>query len=582
MTPTRHARRTASRMRICMVAIAFVLSLFAARLFQLQGLDANAYASMATAEGSASVPLHASRGAVLDRFGFELASTVDAVALTADPTMTSAQAPAVAAILTRHLRLDYFATVTKLRRPESRFVYLDRRVPTWRANAVMADLEAARLPGVFTERDPLRTYPGDEIAANVVGLVGADGAGLAGLEQQYDEQLSGVDGQATYVVSPAGERIPLADASVQQPQPGVAIQTTIDRDVQWYTDRRLHEAVIDTRSDWGAVISLDVRTGQIIQFSQYPTFDPNVSAKRDTDKLSARGVQNVYEPGSVEKILTFAALSDAGQVTPRTKIKVPGALWIDGHEVNDDWSHGMIRLTATGVLAKSSNLGTVLASRRVSDETLYDYLRNFGLGDTTGVGLPGESRGLLPVPSIWADISHATIAFGQGLSVTVVQMAAAVAAVANGGTYIQPSLVSGFVEADGSVTPAPEPATHRVVSERAARQVSQMLEAVVLDGGTAPLAAIPGYRVAGKTGTAQRVNPQSGRYVAGERTISFAGFAPADEPRFMTYVVLDNPKDGSFGGTAAAPVFQDVMSMLLQRYGVAPTGTKQPSQALEW
>jgi cell division protein FtsI (penicillin-binding protein 3) len=281
-------------------------------------------------------------------------------------------------------------------------------------------------------------------------------------------------------------------------------------------------------------------------------------------------------------VLTFAALADAGEVTPRTRIAVPGALWIDGHEVNDNWPHGLLRLTAAGVIAKSSNLGTVLASRRISDELLYDYLRSFGLGEPTGVGLPGESGGILPPPQGWADINHATIAFGQGLSVTVLQMAAAVGAVANGGTYVQPSLVSGFVRPDGTTTPASAPATHQAVSERAAATVTRMMEAVTTEGGTAPLAAIPGYRVAGKTGTAQRVDPETGAYVDGQNTISFAGFAPADAPRFVTYVVLDNPRPGSTGGASAAPVFADVMSMLLQRYGVPPTGTKPPSDRLVW
>jgi len=569
-------------MRLCLLAIGFVLSLFAARLFQLQGLDANAYAAMADEEGSQTVTLHAPRGPIVDRFGVELASTVDAVALTADPTMTDDHAPAIAALLTRHLGLDYFSTVAKLRTPQSQFVYLQRRVPVWRADAVMADLEAARLPGVFTERDPLRSYPGRDVAANLIGLVGDDGTGLAGLEYQYEDLLSGEDGQATYMLSPSGERIPLADASVQQPEPGVGVQTTLDRDVQWYADRRLRQAVLDTGSDWGAAITLEVSSGQIIQFAQYPTFDPNHAAEVDPDRLSARGVQYVYEPGSVEKILTFSALADAGAITPRTRVKVPGALWIDGYQVNDDWEHGTLRLTATGVLAKSSNLGTILSSQRISRDRLYDTLRSFGLGSATGVGLPGESGGILPHPDGWADINHATIAFGQGLSVTVLQMAAAVSAVANSGRYVQPTLVSGFLQPDGSVTDAPPPATHQVISPDAARTVARMMEAVTGEGGTAPLAAIPGYRVAGKTGTAQRVDPETGRYIDGERTISFAGFAPADEPRFMTYVVLDNPSDGSFGGTAAAPVFRDIMSMVLQRYGVPPTGTQPPNSKLEW
>lgn len=575
-------RRSYSRMRLSILCIGFVLSLFAARLFQLQGVDANAYASMAEDESTQTVELHASRGAILDRNGVELASTVDAVALTADPTMTSDSATQIAAILQRRLGLDYFDTVGLLRTPDTRFVYLARQVPMWKADAVTRELDKANLVGVFTERDPLRTYPDGDAASSLVGVVGDDGAGLSGLEYEFDDELSGKDGHATYILSPSGERIPLSDAIIDDPEPGIGLQTSIDRDVQWWAERRLTRAVRDTGSDWGTAITIDVRTGEIVQFSQCPGFDPNRAGSLDKDDMVNRGVQYVYEPGSVEKVLTYSALADAGKVTPRTRIKVPGSYYVDGYEINDDWSHGTIRLTATGAIALSSNLAAILASQRISAAELYDYLRSFGLGEETGVELPGESAGILADADSWSDSQHATIAFGQGLSVTTVQMAAAIAAIANDGVYIEPRLVTGYVQPDGSIEPAPEPESHRVISERAARIVATMMTATTQDGGTAPLAAIPGYRVAGKTGTAQRVDQDTLGYVPGQRTISFAGFAPADDPRFMTYVVMDNPKDGSFGGTGAGPVFQDIMSMVLQRYGIPPTGAKPVHIPLEW
>lgn len=569
-------------MRVSILCIAFVLSLFAARLFQLQGVDANAYASMAEDESTQTVALHAGRGAIVDRNGVELASTVDAVALTADPTMTADSATRIAAILHRKLNLDYFDTVNRLRKPDTRFVYLARRVPVWKADAVTSALEKADLVGVFTERDPLRTYPDGDAASSLVGVVGADDKGLSGLEYQFEDLLSGDDGQATYILSPSGERIPLSDSTVDEPEAGVGLQTTIDRDVQWWADRRLGRAVRDTGSAWGTAITMDVRTGEIVQFSQSPGFDPNRVGSLVEDDMVNRGAQFVYEPGSVQKILTYGGLADAGAVTPRTRIKVPGEYRVDSYEINDDWAHGTIKLTATGALAKSSNIAAILASQRISRNQLYDYLRSFGLGEQTGVGLPGESKGILAEPDDWSDSQHATIAFGQGLSVTAVQMAGAVAAVANGGVYVEPTLVTGYAQPDGSVEAAPEPESHRVISERAARQIAKMMTATTQDGGTAPQAAIPGYRVAGKTGTAQRVDQDTLGYVEGERTISFAGFAPADDPRFMTYVVLDDPKDGSFGGTGAGPVFHDIMSMVLQRYGIPPTGAKPVRLPLEW
>ncbi len=578
----RRTRRSVLRLRLSVLGIAFVLSLFAARLFQLQGVDASAYASMAQAEGTRTVTLHAARGAILDRNGVPLASSTDAVAITADPTLTTMHAPSIAAVLANRLHLDYFDTVAKLRTPNTRFVYLQRRVPSWRAAAVLKDLSEHQLTGVFTERDPLRTYPEADVAATLVGLVGASGDGTSGLEQQYNSVLKGVDGQATYVTSPAGEHIPMADSTVQAAQDGTGIVTTIDRDLQWYADRRLAEAVRSTRSDWGAAVTIDVQTGQIYQFSQFPSFNPNRLEHLDVNDVTNRGISYVYEPGSVEKLFTYSALADSGQVDPRTHIVVPGVYNVDGFAIQDDWSHGTIHLTATGALAKSSNIAAILASQRVSKQTLASYLHSFGLGSPTSVGLPGESGGILAAPSTWSDAQHATIAFGQGLSVTALQMAAGIAAIANGGEYVQPTLVSGYLQPDGSIQAAPGAERHRVISARAARMVATMMTAVTQNGGTAPLAAIPGYRVAGKTGTAQRVDPTTGTYAAGQRTISFAGFAPADAPRFMTYVVLDNPKDGSFGGTGAAPVFHDIMTMVLQRYGIPPTGAGPVKIPLQW
>lgn len=569
------------RMRVALLAIAFVLSLFAARLFQLQGLDANAYAAMAEAEGSREVTLHAARGRILDRNGNELASSVDAVAITADPTMTADDATRIAAVLADTLQLDYFATVEKLRTPDTQFVYLARRIPTWRADTMFAALEGAGLAGVFSERDPLRTYPESRSVSNLLGLVDASGAGSSGLERQFDDILRGTDGEATYVNSPGGEQIPMAGSSVRAAVDGQDIVTTLDRDLQFYASTRLAEQVEATGSDWGTAITIDVRTGQIFQFAQYPSFNPGRTADLDIDDTANHGVEFVYEPGSVQKIFTFAAVADQGKVRPRTRFVVPPAIHVDGFEINDHDDHGTIRLTATGAIAKSSNLATIRASRRIEREQLHEYVRAFGLGEKTGIGLPGESSGILDDPQNWSDAQAATIAFGQGLSVTALQMAAGVSAIANGGQYIAPTVVSGYGQPDGSVQDAAPPLIRRVVSEHAAETVATMMTAVTQEGGSAPDAGIPGYLVAGKTGTSQRAATDGG-YEAGGRTISFAGFAPADEPRFMTYVVLDNPQDGSFGGTGAGPVFRDVMSMALEIYDVAPSGQRPRRIPLEW
>ena len=361
----RRARRLHTRVRTAFLLVAFVLSMFAARLVQLQGVDASAYASMAAAESTRTVTLHAPRGDVLDRNGVELATSIDGVALAADPTQTSDQAPEIAAVLSRTLGLDYFNTVEALRIPDTRFSYLARQVPQWKADRALSALSRAGLAGVYTERDPLRVYPAGDVAANVVGFVGQDGTGLQGLERVFDFLMSGHDGEATYMVAPNGEQIPLSPTTEEQPDPGLGLQLTLDRDLQWYAQRRLAQAVEETGGESGVAITIDVDTGQVLAMADYPGLDPNHPAASPREDRGSRAVQNVYEPGSVEKVLTFGALLDAGLVTPTSHIRVPPSLTFDGHTVHDDWGHGALNLTPAGILAKSSNLGTVRSALRM-------------------------------------------------------------------------------------------------------------------------------------------------------------------------------------------------------------------------
>ncbi|CAN5147245.1 cell division protein FtsI [soil metagenome] len=571
---TKHQRLTRTRLRRGLALITCVLLVFGVRLFQIQGIDSGAYAALAKSKGTSKTVLPATRGSITDRNGADLATSVDAVAITADPSMTTAQAPAIAAVLVEQLDglVDYFTMVDKLRTAKTRFVYLAHQVPRWKASNVTKELRKRELAGVFTEAETSRSYPGGTLAANLLGYLDASGTGVAGLERQYDKELTGKDGSATYETSPSGERIPLANSSVVPMVPGKDVVTTIDRDLQWYADQRLADAVRTTRAGYGLAITMDVKTGEIVQYSQVPTYDADSRDNMSAARTVNRAVQNVYEPGSVQKTITMAALADQGKINAKTKIKVPGSLTIDKFKIGDYWDHGTLRLTAAGVIAKSSNLGTIVAAQQMSDQTMHDYLAKFGFGQKTGVGLPGESRGLLRDADTWSDANHATIAFGQGISVTAVQMVAAVGTIANGGVWVQPSVVKS--------EKAPE--TRRVVSKKAAKIVTRMMEAVTADDGTAPSAQIPGYRVAGKTGTAWRVNPDTGRYVRGQNTVSFMGFAPADEPRFLTYIVLDNPRGNASGGLNAAPVFKDIMAMALERFGVVPTGSKAPKTAQEW
>jgi cell division protein FtsI (penicillin-binding protein 3) len=562
------------------VLLLVVLTLFAGRLVQIQGIEAYAYTEKADRlDGATEVVLSAPRGKITDRDGTPLARTVDAHRLVTDPTMVN-DAPAVAAVLSQQLDLSYFDLLSALRAPDSRYEFLARRVLPGKVKAVMGELDRRDLTGVYVENDPLRSYPAGDVASNVLGFVGTDGQGLAGLEFALDDKLSGQDGHATYMTDAAGTRIPLAESSVDQPEPGMGVRLTIDRDLQWYTQRRLKQAVQQTGSQSGSAVVMDVRTGELLALGDYPTFDSNTPLDAASESYGSPSVQNVYEPGSVQKSLTAAALIDAGLVTPRTKITVPPLLHRNGESIKDWFPHGTLRLTMAGVISQSSNIGTVLAAEQMSSQRLRGYLSRFGLGGRTGLALKGESAGLLPPAEDWMQLTHDTIAFGQGLSVTAVQMASALSTIANDGVRIEPTLVKGYVDGGGDVKPGPPPDRQRVVSASAAHQVTKMMEMVTAPHGTAPTAAIPGYRVAGKTGTAQRVDPETGGYNG--YTISFGGFAPADEPRFLTYVVLHDPSSGDGGGSAGGPVFHDVTSYALQKYAVPPTGSRPPKLPVRW
>ncbi len=569
------------RLRVGFLLIAMIVSIFAARLFQLQGVDAKAYVAKARAEGVVTVNLPATRGTITDRNGVPLADSVDGLMLVADPTLTGKHASAIATIIARRLDLDYFDVLKRLEKPYTHFQYIARRVPATKARAVVAAIDAKGFKGINTRRDPLRSYPGDDVAANVVGFMNEEGQAAEGAELMFDTTLAGKDGTATYEVG-GGNRIPLGDNSTVPARSGHDVKLTLDRDVQWYTQRTLRNAVESVRGDSGSAVVMDTDTGELLALADYPTFDANAPSKSPDKDLGTRALRDVYEPGSVEKVLTTSALLDAGKITPQTKVVVPPELKSNDRVIHDDVEHGTLHLTMTGVLAKSSNIGTALAARQFTPKQLHDYLSAFGLGRRTELGVNGESAGVLSDPSTWAQVNQDNIAFGQGVAVNAVQMAAAVNAVANGGVYVSPSLIKGRATTSGGQVVGSDTSTRRrVVSKHAAAQERRMMETVTQEGGTAPKTAIAGYRVGGKTGTAQRVGAKC-RCYDGTRTVSFIGLAPADKPRFLVYALVQNPRNGGFGSTTAGPVVRAVMSYLLQKYAVAPDGTKPATPALTW
>jgi cell division protein FtsI (penicillin-binding protein 3) len=388
--------------------------------------------------------------------------------------------------------------------------------------------------------------------------------------------LKGREGWQKVELSENGQRIPMGEDEQRKPVPGKGLRLTLERDLQWKAQDAIAKQVKATGAQSGSVVVMEPRTGQVLAMATAPSFDPATYYRARPADLGDRVVQEGFEPGSTSKVITAAAAMEAGGVTPETVFSVPDHLNRYDRVFHDSETHGTERLTFGGVLAKSSNIGTIMASERVTPAELYKYMRSFGYGETTGIGLPGESPGLLKPASQWWGTDRYTVAFGQSVSVNALQVASVYATIANGGVRVTPNLIAGTTDDDGAFTPAKPPDQRRVIKPDTASQLTRMLEGVTTKDGTAPKAQIAGYRVAGKTGTAQKVNPRCGCYSGGGYTSTFVGFAPADSPQLVVEVVLQKPHNGYYGGQIAAPVFKDVMSFALQSRKIPPTGSRSP------
>ena len=554
------------------MALAILMSLFVGRLLQLQAVEAPAYAARAEAGRLRHVDLPATRGEITDINGTVLATSVAAENVTVDQTLVKDPA-STAMLLAPLLDVDAASLVQKLTGTK-RFAYVAKRITP----KVWSEVSALSLPGIFSENTTQRVYPAGDLAAGVIGFVNGDGAGFGGLELGEQPLLAGVDGADTYEAGAGGREIPTSNSVQHDPVQGTTIRTTINSDIQWAAEQALVAAVKSAHADSGTVVVMDPRSGAILALASAPTFDPSDPGAAPIGDRGNRGLSDIYEPGSTSKVMTAAAVIQEGTLTPNSVITVPNTLMRGGRIFHDDVSHGTEHLTLTGVLAKSSNLGAMQAAETIGRDKLYAYLKAFGIGDPTGLHFPGESRGILSTPNRWSEAQFATVAFGQGLSLNAVQATSVYATIANGGVRVQPSLIAGTVAPDGAFTSSPVPAETRVVSARTAATVRDMLESVVSDQGTAPMARIPGYRVAGKTGTANRVDDTCHCYRG--FTASFIGFAPADAPRLVVSVTLQNPKGVHYGGRLGGPVFRQVMGFALQTLGIPPTGTMPPKMRL--
>ena len=564
-----HRRGTA-----LLIATGLVLTIFAGRLIDLQAVKGEALASAALDQRLRTQALPATRGEILSVDGQPFAITAEARNVTADQTLIT-DPVGEAAQLGPILGVDPAVLAPRLT-GDRRFIYVVKTITPELWNRI----DALRLPGIFSEPTTRRVYPAGDLAANIVGFVGAEGAGLGGVEYAFNKQLAGVNGTQTFERGPGGRVIPTGANSVTAATAGSTIHLTIDQDIQYVAQQTLADAVAKAHADSGTIVVMDPKTGQILALATAPTFDPNKPGSADAANRGNRALTDVFEPGSTSKVITLAAVVDQGKANVYSAFRVPGTLSRGGKVFHDHYAHGALGLTLAGIMAKSSNIGTILASERIGGRKLYRYMKKFGIGEPTGLNFPGESDGYIPQHADWSATSFPTIAFGQGLSVNAVQTASVFATIANDGVRVQPSLVQDVVGSDGTAQTPPAPASVRVVSPQAARQVRAMLESVVLPGGTAPMAAIPGYRVGGKTGTAQAFD--SGCHCYRGVVASFIGMAPADAPQLVVAVSIFNPKVGHFGGELGGPVFKRVMTYALQARKIPPTGTQPAKLALTY
>ena len=461
------------------------------------------------------------------------------------------------------------------------FVYLKKQVPALTYSTLAAELSARKIYGIFREADPVRTYPAGSVGASVIGFVGADGAGQGGLERKYNTDLAGVEGEQTFESAPNGSRIPLGESSIKPARNGMNYRLTLDSELQWAAERRLAATLKSTGADSAFAIVMDIKTGQLLALANGPGFDPNDVRASDKENRGNRAVSAPYEPGSVQKILTAAALIDSKTATPETKVEVPERLMSGDRPIKDAFNHEapILRLNMRGIIARSSNIGTVLLARQMDKHVLRDYQLSFGLGRKTGIELPGESSGIMPKAD-YEDRTRDQVAFGQALAVTGVQEAAALAGILNGGVYNAPTVIQGITDAEGRTVPVDRQTPRRVVSAETSDQVRDLMVAVVDSENGQKGLKLDGYRSGGKTGTAQRADTTCGCYRG--YVTSYAAFAPVDDPRILTYVVVTNPKSGDTGTGTAAPAVRDLMSVALPRYSVAPDAVPNNPKPIEW
>lgn len=571
--------------RLTLVGAVFVLAWLAigARLVDVQALNAEEYAEQGLDQRIKVEELDAARGTIFDRDGVELAVTVEAVTVFADPAFVG-DPELTARVLDPLVGLSEAELIERLT-ADTRFAYIERRMERSEAERVREVVEATGITGVFFRAEPARIYPAGSLASQLVGFVRSDDlGGIEGLEFQYDDVLSGVPGRQIVERDPYRNPIPQGQYVVEPPRHGADVVLTIDREVQFAVEQALAEVVERSGAKAGTIVVLDVQTGEVLAMASAPTFDPNHRSTIDPSRVRNRAVADMYEPGSTLKVVTIAAALEEGLVGPGTSLTLPAKYIIDldpdPKVYTDVARRHEEEMTVAEIVARSSNIGSITIQAMLGNEIHHRYLSSFGLGQRASGELPGEAPGLLRSVDDWCETTCGpSTAIGYRVDVTVLQMAAVFATIGNNGVWVEPHVVREIIHPDGS-REVFEPVRRPVLSADTARTMQLLLQGVVeSDRGTGSRAAVAGYTVGGKTGTTEKFLPDIGVYSDEDRMASFIGIAPISAPRIAVAVMLDTPSgeddngdDLRFGGVSAAPVFAEVVEATLHRLGVAPDG----------
>lgn len=599
----------AFRHRTGNIIIFLTLAVVALQLFTLQGPRAAGLRAEASGQLKVTETEKALRGTIVDRVGNKLAFTIEARALTFQPKKIREQlkksweeslkilqdpgksdAVKAAAAKTRAVdperRLQDIAagvsaklgnkpdakSLLKKIRSDDTFAYLARSVDP----AIAAEI-VKEFPEVGAERQDIRQYPGGSLAANIVGSIDWEGYGLLGLEDSLDSALAGKDGSQTYDRGSDGAVIPGSYRDRHNAVNGSTVELTLDNDIQFYVQQQVQQAKDLSEARTVSAVVLDSKTGEVLAMANDNTFDPSQNlGKQGNREMGNLSVSSPFEPGSVNKVITASAVIENDLSNPDEVLQVPGSINMGGVTVRDAWPHGTVPFTTTGVFGKSSNVGTLMLAQRVGPERFMDLVDKFGLGQRTGVGLPGESSGIVPPIEQWSGSTFSNLPIGQGLSMTLLQMTGMYQAIANDGVRMPPRIVKSITAPDGTRKEEPRPEPVQVVNAGTARTVRNMLRAVLqpdarqIQNGTGASGAVEGYQLSGKTGTAQQINPACGCYFDDVYWITFAGIATTDDPRYVIGIEMNAPKRGSDGSPhmTAAPLFHNIASWLMRRQNV--------------